>query len=231
MIGQQTVVGLIPARAGSRELPGKNMIDTCGKPLIQWTIDAALSCGYLDRVIVSTDDPSVKITAACQDVDVLDRPAELSGDSATAAQVIAHALDASVTEDLLVYLQPTSPLRETSDINAALELLTTRGAEAVVSVTGVSEHPEWMYRMPSTGNQLEPVVAQLSSSRRQDLPRTVRLNGAIYSSFTSTLRPDGDFFRLSLHGYEMPSERSIDIDSREDLEIAWKLLSKRMSIN
>lgn len=226
MIARQTAVGLIPARAGSRGIPGKNMIEAHGKPLIQWTIDAALACRYLDRILVSTDDPAVKETAASQGVDVLDRPAALSGDSATAAQVIAHALDASVTEDLLVYLQPTSPLRRTCDINAALELLSTSEAEAVVSVTEVTEHPEWMYRMSANDYQLEALVSHLRSSPRQDLPRTVRLNGAIYSSSAATLRPDGNFFRLCLYGYEMPSDRSIDIDTPEDLELARSLLSK-----
>ena len=225
MIGRQTAVGLIPARAESKGIPGKNMIDVCGKPLIQWTIDAAFECRYLDRILVSTDDPAIKATVAGQGIDLLDRPGVISGDAATAAQVIAHALDSAISEDILVYLQPTSPLRIATDIDASLETLTTTEAVAVVSVTEVSEHPEWMYRMPGSDYRLEPVVADLRSSRRQDLPRTVCLNGAIYCSFSSTLRPDGDFFRLPLHGYNMSRHRSIDIDTPEDLELARRLLS------
>lgn len=207
-------------------IPGKNMIDVCGKPLVQWTIEAALGCRYLDRVLVSTDDPAVKATAVSQGIEVLDRPGPISGDSATAAQVISHALDSAISEDILVYLQPTSPLRDATDIDASLEILTKNAVAAVVSVTKVSEHPEWMYRMPGSEDRLEPVMAHLRSSRRQDLPRTVRLNGAIYCSFSSTLRPDGDFFRLPLHGYDMSRDRSIDIDTPEDLELARSMLSR-----
>ena len=223
MIGRQTTVGLIPARAGSKGVPGKNLVDVGGKPLIQWTIDAALECKYLDRVLVSTDDPAVKAAAESQGLDVLDRPDAISGDSATAAQVIAHALDTSIAEDLLVYLQPTSPLRKAKDIDAAIELLTTSEAAGVVSVTAVTEHPEWMYRMQTTNNELQPVLADFRYSRRQDLPRTVRLNGAIYCSASSTLRPDGDFLRLTLRGYEMPPNRSLDIDTLDDVELARRM--------
>ncbi|MEC8520527.1 MAG: acylneuraminate cytidylyltransferase family protein [Actinomycetota bacterium] len=227
MIDRRTAVGLIPARAGSKGIPGKNTIDVCGKPLIQWTIDAALGCRYLDRVLVSTDDPAVKATVASQNVDVLDRPSAISGDSATAAQVIAHALESAITEDILVYLQPTSPLRDAVDIDTSLEILTTTAVAAVVSVTEVSENPEWMYRMPTADSQLEPVMTSLRASPRQNLPRTVRLNGAIYSSASSALRPDGDFFRLALHGYAMSRNRSVDIDTPEDLALVRALLSER----
>ena len=198
-----------------------------GKLLIQRPLEAALEFRYLDRVFASTDDLAVKATAAIEGLDVLDRPGAISGDSATAAQVISHSLKTKITDDILVYLQPTSPLREATDVDASLEILITRGVEAVVSVTTVSEHPEWMYRMPGGDFRLEPVVAHLRSSRRQDLPRTVRLNGAIYCSFSSQLRPDGDFFRLALHGYNMSRDRSIDIDTPEDLELARSLLSRR----
>lgn len=227
MIGRQSVVGLIPARAGSRGIPGKNMIDVHGKPLIQWTIDSARKCRYLDRILVSTDDPEVKSTAAGQGVAVLDRPSAISGDSATAAQVIEHALDMSITEDLLVYLQPTSPLRQATDIEASLDLLMNTVAEAVVSVTPVLEHPEWMYRVRAHDHLLAPVLRNSSISRRQDLPKTVRLNGAIYCSASSKLRPDGDFFRLTLCGYVMPSDRSLDIDTFEELELFRNAFTRR----
>lgn len=227
MFRRQSAVGLIPARAGSRGVPGKNMIDVLGRPLIQWTIDAALSCKYLDRVLISTDDPAVRALTASQGLEVLDRPAAISGDTATAAQVIAHALESAITEDLLVYLQPTSPLREANDIDSSLELLATSGVTAVVSVTGVTENPEWMYRMTGSANALEPVLAQSRSARRQDLPETFRLNGAIYCAPASVLRPHGDFFRLPLHGYLMPWSRSIDIDTNDELESARIALLER----
>lgn len=120
-----------------------------------------------------------------------------------ATQFTARALESAPTKDKFVYLKPTSPLREANDIDAALELLTSSGSSAVVSVTAVSEHPELMYRMPGSDCRLEPAVAYLGSSRGQDSPRRVRLSGAIYNSFSPTLRLDGNSIRLALHGYDM----------------------------
>lgn len=224
VLEQNTIVGLIPARAGSKGIPNKNIVDVCGQPLIQWTIDTAQASDYVDRILVSTDDQVVKELAARQGLPVLDRPHQLAGDSTMAAQVIAHALDSTVTEDILVYLQPTSPLRTATDIDQSLELLASLNAGAVVSVTPVTEHPEWMYRMHGEGHILESVLRHNQTSRRQDLPPTVRLNGAIYCAHTCDLEPDGDFFRLDLYGFEMPTIRSVDIDNLDDLEVARSLI-------
>jgi CMP-N,N'-diacetyllegionaminic acid synthase len=228
VLAQNTIVGLIPARAGSKGILNKNVVDVCGQPLIQWTIDAAQASDYVDRILVTTDDQVVKELAASQGLPVLDRPHQLAGDSSTAAQVIAHALQTDVTEDILVYLQPTSPLRTATDIDVSLELLASLNTGAVVSVTPVTENPEWMYRMRSEGHLLESVLGHPQTSRRQDLPPTVRLNGAVYCAYTSDLGPDGDFFRLALHGFEMPNIRSVDIDTLDDLEVARSLIMGKL---
>ncbi len=189
--------------------------------MIQWTIDSALASRYVDTVVVSTDDPMAKSIARAQGVDVIDRPAAIADSSATAAAVIAHVL-LHRPEDVLVYLQPTSPLREARDIDACLELLFE--SEGVVSVTETVEHPEWMYRLDEKSLKLEPVLATARYHGRQDLPKSFKLNGAVYCAPSELLRPDGDIFKLQLTGYEMPQSRSVDIDTVEDFRLTELLL-------
>ena len=227
MIGSLTVLAVIPARGGSRGIPRKNLVDLAGMPLIQWTINAALASTYIDGLVISTDDPDVKFLGLQQGLDVLDRPQEIAGDTATAAEVIAHAITSTGETGILVYLQPTSPLRASEDIDRSLDLLASGDAEGVVSVTEVAENPEWMYRLSTTDFGLEPVVPHHAAFRRQDLPRAVRLNGAVYCAPTRLLLPDGNFFRLRLAGFEMPASRSIDIDDPEDLELARHRVEER----
>jgi CMP-N,N'-diacetyllegionaminic acid synthase len=205
-------VGRLPARRGSSGIPGKNTIALGGQPLIQWTIDAAVNSKYIDRA---------------QGLAVVDRPSGIAGDAATADEVIAHVLGLETEAGILVYLQPTSPLREAHDIDACLDMLDSTAAEGVVSVTATTEHPEWMYRLDPADSGLDPIVPDHAVFRRQDLPRTVKLNGALYCAPARLLLPDGNFFRLRLAGYEMPASRSIDIDSPEDLELAARRIRSR----
>ena len=224
MINDLTVVAVIPARTGSKGLTRKNVVPFGGRPLIQWTIDAARASDYVDHIVVTTDDPVVIALAKGQGLTIVNRPAHLAEDTTTAAEVIAHVLEQAFGEDLLVYLQPTSPLRLPADIDGCLDLLVSSGAPGVVSVVAVREAPEWMYRFEEGSTALRPLVADHQSFRRQDLPPTVRLNGAVYCASQQSLRPDGRFLRLQLAGYEMPSERSIDIDDLLDLEAAEREL-------
>ena len=224
LIGSQSVLAVIPARCGSRGILRKNIADLAGMPLIQWTINAASESAYIDSIVLSTDDPDVKALGLAQGIAVLDRPQDIAGDTATAAEVIAHAITSTGHSGILIYLQPTSPFRESDDIDRSLELLMSGAAEGVVSVTEVSESPEWMYRLDARDFALDPIVPNHTAFRRQDLPRTVRLNGAVYCAPTKLLMPDGSFFRLRLAGFEMPVSRSIDIDEPKDLELARQRL-------
>ena len=225
MLDTLGVLAVIPARRGSRGIPGKNLRLLAGRPLIHWTIDAALNSEYVDRVVVSTDDSDVKDIARERGVSVIDRPASIAGDHSTSAQVIAHALEQDPAEGFFVYLQPTSPLRTFGDIDSCLELLSRGDCEGVVSVVETVEHPEWMYRLDENDLSLTPVIESKKYPRRQDLPRAVKLNGAVYCAGSEFLRPDGDFFRLRLLGFDMPQIRSLDIDVIEDLEAAETLLT------
>jgi len=225
MLNDVPVIAIIPARRGSRGIPHKNTMNLSGKPLIQWTLDAAIGSACIDRILVSTDDLSVRTIVAEQGIEVLRRPSELASDTASAAQVIAHALTIAEIDGIVVYLQPTSPLRLSHDIDECVKLLQAVSVAGVVSVSAVTEHPEWMYRFDETEKLLDPLMVGDTPFRRQDLPRTVRLNGAIYCAHSESLRPHGDIFQLTLAGYEMPNSRSIDIDDLDQLAHADRLLS------
>ena len=229
MIHSHSVLAVIPARAGSKGIAGKNMSLVSGRPLIQWTIDAAFASAYVDRVVVTTDDPLVRRLATGQGVTVLSRPPHLAEDTTTAAEVIAHVLEQAFTEELIVYLQPTSPLRRGEDIDGCLDLLVSTRVQGVVSVTAVREAPEWMYRFKIGSAEIQPLIMDHRAYRRQDLPDTVRLNGAVYCASQQALRPDGNFMRLLLAGYEMPGTFSIDIDEPGDLEAAERAIEGRCS--
>jgi CMP-N,N'-diacetyllegionaminic acid synthase len=222
MISHKRVLALVPARAGSRGLPGKNLRRLAGKPLVSWTLEAALNSRMVDSILVSTDDEMVASIARDLGIAVLDRPPHIATGSATAAQVIAHAISSGIDCDFLAYLQPTSPLRLSSDIDAAIELSSRVGA--VVSVTTAAESPLWMYHMDRQTTGLTSVIAGRQVLRRQELPETFVLNGAIYVAPVEMLRPDGDFFQTALNGYFMPPSRSVDIDDLSDFRRAEMLL-------
>ena len=225
MINGREVLALIPARRGSKGFPGKNVASLAGRRLIDWTIDSAQESSYVDRIVVTSDDPIVRDIAAERSLDFLQRPAHLCSDTATAHQVIVHALHGNATEELCTYLQPTTPLRTADDIDSSLELLVHSKADGVVSVSPVTEHPEWMFRLDEASGSLTSLLKGAIPLRRQDLAPTFRLNGAIYCAQTSTLLSTSDFFDLALTGYVMPSIRSTDIDTVEDLAEVERLVA------
>ena len=173
MIGNGKVLAVIPARGGSKGLPGKNILPVGGKPLIAYSIDAARACAAVDRVIVSSDDDAIIAAARACGCDVpFRRPDELATDTAASIDVILHALDQVPGYDYVVLLQPTSPLRTAADIDAACERLAGHGAQACVSVSPVEQSPYWMYHI-SDGGELKPtatksrVVSRMVSGSKQ----------------------------------------------------------------
>lgn len=224
MIDGNRVLGLITARGGSKGLPGKNLIDLAGRPLIAWTIEAARGSLYIDRLILSSDDPAIIAVAGewgCEAPFV--RPAELAGDDTPSVPVILHALDAlDETFDLLVLLQPTSPLRATEDIDACIGRCRPGGAPACVSVCEPETSPYWTYAMDA-GGHLRPLVTPPGGSlpsRRQDLPPAYTLNGAVYAARVPWFRERRAFLGPETVGQAMPPERSVDIDTEADLKMA-----------
>lgn len=226
------VLGVIPARGGSKGLPGKNLHLLAGKPLIGWTIDAARAAHSVDAVVVSTDDEEIARVAVELGAEVpFVRPAELATDDAPMVDAVLHALDALAGMERayaqVVLLQPTSPLRTGAHIDAASELLRISGAEAVVSVTETEHSPSWSNTLPPDGRMGAFIRPEVVGVRRQDLPLYYRLNGAIYLIDVETLRRKRAFVGDFAVAYVMPRDASVDIDTLVDLEYAEFLLSRQ----
>ena len=226
MIGGRSVLAVIPARGGSKGIPGKNIRAVGGKPLIAWTILAARASRHIDRLILSSDDPEIIDVARQFGCEVpFVRPAELATDEAPGTAPLVHALEAMPGADYAVLLQPTSPLRTGEDIDGCIALCADREAPSVVSVTRSEKHPAWMYKLDE--GRLRPVLGQVSeSTRRQDLSPVYSLNGAIYVVAVEPFKRHHAILSEQTLGYPMPAERSIDIDTPLDLEIADFLLRR-----
>lgn len=228
MINGLRVLAFVPARGGSKGLPRKNIIDLAGRPLIAWTLDAARQSRYIDRCVVSTDDSEIAKIARDHGGDVpFMRPAELAGDSAETFDALAHTLSLLPPFDIVVTLQPTSPLRTTIDIDGALETLMQTGAPSCVTVTEPGKSPFWSYRIDA-GQRLVPLMgAKYSRMQRQQLPDAFVLNGAVYATRTDWLMQNRGSLGDRTVAHVMPTERSIDIDNAVDLEIAKLVLGQR----
>jgi len=221
------VLGIIPARGGSKSIPRKNLVLLGGKPLIQWTIEAAQH-SQLAQLVVSTDDPEIMQVARALQVDVPElRPAHLASDEAKTIDTAKHVLSATEGEfDAVMILQPTSPLRSSSDIDSCLKMLDTSDADSVISVVDVGGyHPARMKYLE--GNQLiDPTFAEsVENQPRQELRPMYIRNGAIYLTRTAVIR-GGSFKGSKSLGYVMPAERSVNIDDPIDLRVAEALLGR-----
>jgi CMP-N,N'-diacetyllegionaminic acid synthase len=229
MLGDSSVLAVIPARGGSKGLPGKNILDLAGKPMIAWTIEAANESRCIDRLILSSDDTGIIQVAEHYGCDVpFVRPAALANDRATSIDVAIHALDTLVEQyEYIVWLQPTAPLRLAEDIDAAINLCREKAAPACVSVVAAGKSPYWMYSLEH-GGAMQPIMPQdLSNCQRQELPQAYTLNGAVYVTRTDWLRRHKKFMNGGAYAHTMPPERSIDIDSELDFKIAGMLLLER----
>lgn len=226
MINGKTVLGLIPARGGSKGLPGKNTLDFCGRPLICWTIDAALTSRCLDSLVVTTDSPDIAgVARACGAEVPFMRPPELATDTASSIDVVIHALDwlqaAGREFDIVVLLEPTSPLREATDIQAGLSRLLSSQAGSVVGVCRAeSAHPAFMYRQGAEGHLVPFLDTQPTGLRRQDIEPVFYLEGTLYVSWTDVFRKRRSFYHDHTVGYEVPKWKSIEIDDMTDFVIA-----------
>ncbi len=213
------VLAVIPARAGSKGLPGKNHLTLTGKPLIQWTIEAALQSSGIDQVIVSSDDEVVINLSDSLGVSAHRRAAALSGDRAQASAVIADALAHFPGFQTLVYLQPTSPLRTSIHIEEALHKFNLGSKVPVISVTKVTQPPEWMYTLDADGQMIPYILSE--ELRRQDTKLKYIPNGAIYIADINSLSENGYIFtKSSPQPYVMDSRTSVDIDDKFDFDLA-----------
>ena len=223
-----TVFALIPARGGSKGIPRKNIKLIAGKPLIVWTIEAALRSSLLSAVVVSTDDPEIADVARRAGAEVpFMRPAKLAQDETPGFDPVLHALDQLPQYDSVMLLQPTSPLRTTADIDGCLNLAAEKKSQSVVSVTAADTHPYWVYRL-NTDQTIARFVDAAPIARRQDLPSAFALNGAMYFAHASWLRRSGSFVSAETLAYVMSRENSVDLDTPIDWKFAEMLLKESL---
>jgi CMP-N,N'-diacetyllegionaminic acid synthase len=233
MLADKTeVIGLIPARGGSKGIKNKNIIDLNGQPMMSYTINAALESKKIDQVWVSSDDPFICEIARKAGSNVMTRPENLADDSANATSVVEHFLgslsERAISRDaVIVYLQPTSPLRTATHIDSALAMLEQVGSKALVSVRKSSVSPYKALRLDES-NLLESLFDErLSNANRQDLPDCYFPNGAIYAFLVSEFRSRGGFPTIGACPFLMSDDDSIDVDSFEDLEKIREIMGEK----
>lgn len=229
------ILAIIPARGGSKGVPRKNIYPLAGKPLIAWTIETALACSWLDRIIVSTDDLEIAaIAQGCGAEVPFLRPPELARDDTLDLPVYEHALiwlanHQNWQPDIVVWLRPTSPLRQPSDIIGAIELLVETRADWARSVTPAKHPPQWAKQLASENRLValfDEIDAEKYNVRRQALPQAYIPNGAVDVAWPKTILEKKLLYRGDVRAYVMPPERSVDLDAELDFMFAELLLQK-----
>lgn len=229
MLNTIPVIGLIPARGGSKGVLGKNMRRIAGKPLIDFSILAAQESSHIDRVYVSSDDPDILQHAQTMGATGIVRPDEFATDTASALEVVEHFIstlpNALLKEDsYIVYLQPTSPLRTARHIDDALEQMLSANAQSLVSVSETERSPFKMFTLDAKGRLQSLFDEMLSNSRRQDLPAVFAPNGAIYVFQVSEFKARGGFPSNGSMPFIMNGNDSLDIDTEDDIRRAEMIL-------
>ena len=221
-------IGLITARGGSKGLPRKNILPLLGEPLIAWTIRAASGAKSIDAVFVSTEDAEIAAISAQYGALVIPRPAELSQDDTGSEPVIAHALEYLAMQGQIVaevfLLQPTSPLRGAHHIDAAFDVFTREKAACVISVYEPRHSPAKAYKVNADRTISGLVSDSAPYARRQDLPRAVQPNGAIYLFRAASFMEHRQIPRAAVLPFLMTPTESVDIDTPEDFALAAQLL-------
>ena len=224
------VLGIVPARGGSKGIPGKNVRPLGGTPLLAWTAEAALAARRLSRVVLTTDDERIaEVGRACGlEVPFL-RPAELAQDDTPTLPVLRHAVAelerAGDRFDAVCLLQPTSPFRRAGDIDGCIELLESAGLDAVVSVLPVPpEHnPHWVYFRDGDGLLRLATGEEQPIPRRQELPPAFHRDGAVYVTRRGVLMEGNSLYGRRLGGF-LADVRSVNLDTPADWERAEQLV-------
>lgn len=223
----RTFLAIIPARGGSKRLPRKNVLDLNGKPLIAWSIEAGVKSSYINKVLVSSDDSEILEISKQYGAETIIRPDELASDTATTFDAIKHSIENSEPYDYVILLQPTSPLRDTKQINEAIDLLIEKNADAIVSVCEMDHSPLWSNTLDDSLSMEGFLKNEVLNKRSQDLETYYRLNGAIYICKTEKLLEEESFFlKENIFAYVMDRESSIDIDEEIDFRIAETIYFK-----
>ena len=219
------VLALVNARGGSKGVPRKNVRPLLGKPLIAWSIEAGLAATRVTSVVVSTDDPEIAEVARRHGARVpFRRPAALATDESLQIDTVRHAVSFLEAQDefhdVVLILQPTSPLRRPEDVDGALQLLETSGADSVISVCDVGgRHPLTCYRAGADGALSPLLPSDPRGVLRQNFDTVLWRNGAIFAMRRDVVMTRNSLYGARTVGYLMPEERSFNIDSLFDLKV------------
>lgn len=223
-------LAIVPARGGSKRLPGKNLALLAGRPLLDYTAEAAHGARSLAATVISTDDPVIAARArALGLLDLGRRPSALAGDESPTTAALQHALAAYEAVhgriDAVVLLQPTSPLRTARHIDEACELFLASGADTVTAVRATTDHPWWTWRR--SGDALAPFVStEAMTAGRDALPELLIETGAVYV-VRRDLVAEGRLYGDRVVGYPMDPADAVDVDTALDLAFAELVLSRR----
>ena len=227
------VLGIVPARGGSKGVPGKNVRPLAGRTLLEYTARAARESGVLDRVILSTDSPEIADTGRRAGLDVpFMRPATLASDDTPMLPVIQHALESLARDgwspDMIVLLQPTSPLRRPDHIRAAVTTLRDTKADSVVTVVEIPRHLSPDYVMRIDGGRLQPFLPEGARvTRRQDARPAYCRDGTVYAFWRATIERFGGIYGEDCRPLLIDARESLSIDSPADWDAAERLLAGR----
>lgn len=224
------ILAIIPARGGSKGLPGKNIKPLCGKPLIVWTIELALECPLISRVVVSTDDEAIAGVAKKAGADIpFMRPSDLAGDESSSHDVLRHCVsNIKGFYDIVVLLQPTTPLRTQATLSRALEACIA-ASKPVVTVSKSSKPLEWMYYISDERMEFacESPNESRRPSRRQDCKDVFYIDGNVYCWPTSVLMSQPTLLDASTIPIVSSSSEAVDIDTISDFHYCEFLLKRK----
>lgn len=227
MYNEKKILAIIPARSESKGLPDKNIKEINGKPLVAYTIEAAIQSSCFDKVLVSTDSEKYAEISRRFGAEVPFLRSKENSSSGSGSWSVCEEVLKKLDEDfdLVVLLQPTSPLRTASDIQGALDFFFLKNADSVVSVTRLSHPREWCNILPESLTLCDFLKAESRNKRRQDLPQSYTLNGAIYIVKAKMVNSILDLYCQNSYAYVMDESHSIDVDSEFDFKMAQLLLS------
>lgn len=233
MIDSKKVLGLILARSGSKGLINKNIKTLIDKPLIAWTVESAIESKYIDDVVISSDSEEIiEIGKNYGAIAPFIRPSELATDEAKSSDCIIHAINYLEKEnkkyDYFLLLEPTSPLREVSDIDKSIELLNKKKQGAIVSVClAEGSHPAFLYRIDAN-NYINPITGKHPSNlRRQDIEELFFVEGTIYCSTVSDFKKERTFYHAKTCPYYVPKWKSIEVDDIYDFVMIESIIKYR----
>ena len=222
------ILSIIPARGGSKGLPRKNLANLCGRPLIAWTIEASLNSTYITKTVVSSDDKDILDVALGCGAEIIKRPDNIASDEATSESLVKHAIDllgaAGDFFDIVILLQPTSPLRNSQDVDEAFEIFFDSGASAMISTSEFDNKILKTFTEGSDGLLKGVSSNKYAFTRRQDLPSVYMPNGAIYIINVKSFRKNESFLTSKTLNYIMSKEKSIDVDNLHDLKTIESLI-------